>query len=94
MGYSLDGKDNVTVAGNTTIAGLSNGLHNVTVYAKDAFENVGASETVYFTVAQQSEPLPISWVVAGIVIIAAAGLAPLVYFAKIKPTQKKSNKNT
>jgi N-acetylneuraminic acid mutarotase len=90
MGYSLDGQANVTIAGNITLTGLSNGLHNITVYAKDEFENFGASETVYFTVAQQSEPLPITWVVTGVVIIAAAGAAPLVYFTKIKPTQNQT----
>lgn len=49
--YSLDGKDNVTIAGNTTITALSAGLHNITVYAKDEFENIGASETIKFTIA-------------------------------------------
>jgi hypothetical protein len=54
IGYSLDEKENtniVTIAGNTTLTGLSNGLHNVTVYAKDTFGSVGTSETVNFTVA-------------------------------------------
>ena len=49
--YSLDGKDNVTITGNTTITGLSAGLHNITVYAEDEFENIGASETIKFTIA-------------------------------------------
>jgi nitrous oxidase accessory protein NosD len=49
--YSLDGKDNVTITGNTTITGLSAGLHNITVYAKDEFENIGVSETIKFTIA-------------------------------------------
>jgi hypothetical protein len=54
VGYSLDGQDNVTVAGNLTLAGLSDGIHNVTVYARDDARNFGASETVIFTVAQVS----------------------------------------
>jgi hypothetical protein len=60
MGYSLDGQETITITGNTTIAGLTNGLHNVTVYAKDTFENMGASETIYFSVAQPepTEPEP------------------------------------
>jgi len=49
--YSLDGRDNVTITGNTTITGLSAGLHNITVYAKDEFENIGVSETIKFTIA-------------------------------------------
>jgi hypothetical protein len=49
--YSLDGMDNVTVSGNTTLSGLSNGAHNVTVYAIDEAGNFGASETITFTMA-------------------------------------------
>jgi len=50
MGYSLDGQTNVTVSGNTTLAGLSDGVHTITVYAEDTAGNMGASNTVYFTV--------------------------------------------
>jgi hypothetical protein len=84
MGYSLDGKDNVTLAGNTTLAQLSNGLHNVTVYAKDAFENTGASETIIFTVAEP-EPFPttVAATAAG-ASIAIIGIGLLVYFRKRK----------
>jgi N-acetylneuraminic acid mutarotase len=82
MGYSLDGKDNVTVAGNTTIAGLSNGLHNVTVYAKDEFENTGASEAVTFTVAAPT-PFPVvPVVVTSGASVAVIGIALLIYFKK------------
>ncbi|MHC3129641.1 MAG: hypothetical protein IBV52_06150 [Candidatus Bathyarchaeota archaeon] len=61
IGYCLDGQVNVTLTENTlTLTGLTNGLHNVTVYAKDTFENMGASETIYFSVAQpeSTEPEP------------------------------------
>jgi len=40
--FVLDGQWNVTIAGNTTLAGLSNGVHNVTVYAWDDVGNVGS----------------------------------------------------
>jgi N-acetylneuraminic acid mutarotase len=50
MGYSLDGADNVTVLGNTTLAELPLGSHNVTVYACDSLGNMGTSQTVTFTV--------------------------------------------
>jgi hypothetical protein len=84
MGYSLDGQDNVTVTGNTTIAGLSNGLHNVTVYVKDDFDNVGTSETIYFTV-EVPEPFPTTSVaVASIATVAVVGVIILVYFKKRK----------
>jgi hypothetical protein len=39
--YSLDGKDNATVAGKNSLAALPNGLHNITVYYKDKFGNIG-----------------------------------------------------
>jgi N-acetylneuraminic acid mutarotase len=82
MGYSLDGLDNVTVAGNTTLAGLSVGAHNVTVYAWDAGGNVGASETVTFTIAESFPVVPVA--VASVASIAVVGVALLVYFKKRK----------
>jgi hypothetical protein len=53
VGYSLDGKANVTVTSNTTLAGLSTGLHNITAYAKDSFNNTGASQTITFSLVPQ-----------------------------------------
>lgn len=50
MGYSLDDQANVTISGNTTLASLLDGKHHVTVYATDYPGNMGASDTVYFTV--------------------------------------------
>jgi len=82
MGYSLDGQDNVTVNGNTTLDGLSNGLHNVTVYARGEFENIGASETIIFSV---EVPFPTMLVAAASVAsIAAVSVGLLVYFKKRK----------
>ena len=49
-GYSLDGQGNVTVTGNATIVGLSEGSHTITIYASDTSGNMGSSETVYFAV--------------------------------------------
>ncbi|UCE15779.1 MAG: right-handed parallel beta-helix repeat-containing protein [Candidatus Bathyarchaeota archaeon] len=50
MGYSLDGQLNVTVAGNTTLTGLSDGVHGITLYANDTSGNMGSSSKVYFTI--------------------------------------------
>lgn len=50
IGYSLDGEDNVTIAGNITLTDLSYGPHTITVYANDTAGCMGCSETVYFTV--------------------------------------------
>ncbi len=48
VGYSLDGNPNVTLIENTTLTGLSDGQHSVTVYANDTTGNTGSS-TVWFT---------------------------------------------
>lgn len=50
IGYSLDNQANVTIAGNTALTDLSGGTHYITVYANDSSGNMGASETVCFTV--------------------------------------------
>ena len=50
IAYSLDGKSNITITGNTTLSGLSEGTHTITVYANDTAGNMGTSSTVYFTV--------------------------------------------
>jgi hypothetical protein len=84
MGYSLDGQETVTINGNTTLSGLYNGLHNITVYARDEFENTGASETIVFTV---TEPFPTTWVVAAIAIALTGGSAFAIYYFK-KPKRK------
>jgi parallel beta-helix repeat protein len=80
-GYSLDGKENVTVVGNVTLSGLSSGLHNVTVYMEDLLGRTGASDTVWFNVA---EPFPVVPVVVASVIVAVVVVGLLVYFKKRK----------
>lgn len=67
MGYSLDGAAKVTVPANSTLFGLSEGSHTLTVYGG----NVGVSETIMFTIAKP-EQLPISSV--GIAIISSAAM--------------------
>jgi N-acetylneuraminic acid mutarotase len=81
MGYSLDGQETVTVTGNTTLNALSNGSHNITVYAGNEFENTAASETINFTV-DVPQPFPITLVIAPIASVAAIGVGLLVYFKK------------
>ena len=50
IGYSLDGGANVTIAGNTTVGGLSAGGHNIVVYANDTDGNLSVSNIVFFTI--------------------------------------------
>jgi len=80
-GYSLDSGETVIVGGNATLEGLANGVHNVTVYAKDEFGNVGASEAVSFTV---EVPFPGMLVVAPVASVAVVGAVLAIYFKKRK----------
>jgi len=89
--YSLDGQANVTITEDTTLSGLADGLHSLTVYAQDTDGQTGASETIYFTIAegaetptetQQSEAFPITWI-AAIIVVVVVGVV-LLYFLKIK----------
>ena len=50
MGYSLDNRANTTILSETKLSGLSQGAHNVTIYANDSLGNMGSSNTVFFSV--------------------------------------------
>lgn len=50
IGYSLDGKANQTITGNTSLTSLLDGVHHVVVCANDTAGNMGASSIVYFSV--------------------------------------------
>jgi hypothetical protein len=82
--YTLDGETAVEISGNTTLAGLAVGVHNLTVSAFDAAGNMGTSETVYFTIAEP-EPFPtvlVATATGASIAIIAVGL--LVYLRKRK----------
>ena len=87
IGYSLNGQQNVTVSGNSTIPHLPAGQYNVTFYVWDIAGNIGTSETENFTVAlaplTQSEPfssVPFAAVSLVVAVVVATGL--LVYRKK------------
>ena len=48
--YSLDNQANITINGNSTLSGLTEGTHSLTIYANDAFGNMGKSDAIFFTV--------------------------------------------
>jgi hypothetical protein len=67
-----------------TLTGLSNGSHNVTVYATDEAGNVGTSQTINFTIAKP-ESFPTTLVaVASVASVAVIGVILLIYFRKRK----------
>jgi parallel beta-helix repeat protein len=83
--YSLDGAENITISGNTTLAMLANSNHNLTVYAWDEAGNIGASKTIIFSVAEPSQSYPTTLVIiasGASLAVVAAGV--LVYFKKRK----------
>jgi hypothetical protein len=80
--YSLDGQDNVTIAGNTTLTDLIEGEHKVTVFVTDEVGNTGASETVIFTVEEPPEPFPTTMVIAPVASVAFVSAGLLFYFKK------------
>ena len=80
ISYTLNGQDNVTIIGNTTLNELPNGNHNLTVYATDLSGNTGVSEIVYFSV-EVPEPFPTTLVAATVAPIAAF-VAVLIFYLK------------
>jgi hypothetical protein len=89
MGYSLDDQANTTISGNTTLTGLSEGSHTLTLYANDTVGNTAKSETVYFTVAQETgsqtepEPFPTTLgTVSVLVVVAVVGVGLFVHIKK------------
>jgi parallel beta-helix repeat protein len=91
--YNLDGNEGIELQQDTVLTGLSEGTHHLTVYVEDAFGNVGASQTIAFTVAKPELPASFTVVpvvaIAVVAVIVAAGL--LVYFKKRKPRAANSD---
>jgi hypothetical protein len=83
--YSLDRKDNVTLYGNTTLTGLSNGIHTATVYASDTF-GYSDSQTVTFRVEPitTAESGSITWlgVAFAVSIVALAAVMVVVFYRR------------
>jgi N-acetylneuraminic acid mutarotase len=82
--YSLDGQQNVTFSGNTNLTDISNGVHNITIYAQDTFGNIGSSQTTSFTIAKpEAESFPVVPVaVVSVVAVALVAAGLLVYHKK------------
>ena len=83
--YSLDGHDNVTITGNSTLTELSIGPHSLTLYARDLTGNTGTSQTFNFTIAEEAELFPAILVAtASAASVAVIGLCLLVNVKKRK----------
>jgi hypothetical protein len=79
VGYSLDGQTNQTLTGNTTLSGLTSGTHNVTVYAKDVYGNIGSSGTIFFAVEQS---FPVVAVIVGVSTVIIICAVSIIYLKK------------
>jgi hypothetical protein len=88
LAYTLDGEDNVITSKNITLAGLTNGAHNLTVYATDMVGNMGFSATVHFSI----EPFPIITVVAATTSAIIVVLASYLVFKRKKPAATPTKK--
>ncbi len=83
MGYSLDGQEQKTITENITLSNLSEGEHNITVYAKDKFENIGASDTITFNIdSPDPDGFPVLLAAALVVFAVASGVGFLIYHKK------------
>jgi N-acetylneuraminic acid mutarotase len=90
MGYSLDGQENITVTGNITLTAVHKSLHSITVYANDSLGNMGASQTVTFSVMSTEssqtkvfyDPTIITVIVA--VLLVVTGVVVLVHWHRKK----------
>jgi hypothetical protein len=89
LAYSLDGHSNVTITGNTTLSGVSNGTHSLVLYARNGFGDVSTSGIVYFSVSAVGSglfPFLLAAAVAIVVILAAF----LVYLRKLRRRRGKN----
>jgi hypothetical protein len=87
--YSLDNQANSTYNENSTLNGLLEGSHNLTVFAWDVAGCLGVSETVTFTITKEPEQIPepfptTSVAAASAATITVVGVGLLVYFKKRK----------
>jgi len=89
--YCLDGNANQTLTGNLNFTGLSEGAHNVTIYAYDLAGNTGEPKTLNFSV-ELPEPFPTSLVIVSVslvIVIAVIGL--FVYSRKNRAISKQTS---
>jgi hypothetical protein len=83
IGYSLDGKQNVTITGNTTITNLMGGWHRIAIYANDTFGHIGTSGTSNFSIVITSSVkpkiFPTGLIIAVSIVIIVIAISVLYY---------------
>jgi len=76
--YKLDSYGKVGILRNVSLSGLSEGSHNLTVYARDEVGNT-ASKTVYFSV---EEPFTTTLIAGAAIVLTLLNLGLLAYYLK------------
>jgi hypothetical protein len=71
-----------TINGNTTLTGLQDGDHKLTVYATDEAGNVRTSETIDFDVQVPLSPQVAFAVIPPMAIVLIGGLSVLIILRK------------
>ncbi len=92
IAYSLDNQANVSVNGNFTLNGLTEGTHSIVIYANDNVGNMGKTNIAFFTVNKATpspSPTPKAnfsdWIpYATIAVAVGLGASAQVYFKKRK----------
>ncbi len=87
--YSLDGQANVSATENQTLTGLSNGAHSIIVYAVDEVGNIGAAQTINFTVATPSTSQQEAQKIELPAVLTGVGVSALIVIALIVIHQKR-----
>jgi hypothetical protein len=80
--YSLDNKTKASTTEKTVLSNLSEGSHNITLFAQDTQGNTVTSNTIFFTVKTEN---PLTTVLILIILVTIIGVSTLIiYFKKTK----------
>lgn len=98
ISYVLDNDTAIEISGNITLTGLTYGAHNLTIYATDNARNIGASPTIYFTIAEpmtQQETLLSTQLIVGAsaALVGAVVCVGVVLYLR-KRRSARNSKNT
>ena len=85
LSYSLDNQPNVTLSGNITLTGLTQGNHNIVVFAEDTTGNV-TRQIITFNIAQ---PFPILLAVIAIIVLCGGTLTLFGIYKRKSPSKTK-----
>jgi nitrous oxidase accessory protein NosD len=90
LAYSMDGRGNMTIIGNTTLLGVSNGTHAIVVYARNNFGDTSVSGIVYFSVNATGFGPLLYYVAVTVVVVTVILVSALFYLRRLR---RKRGKN-